>query len=269
MSFTNLESFRDLVIDDTISNSGNNQVYLAHEKMKSEKIILKMSSNPNLLNEYKNMKKISHSNVIKPIEAYSDINQNIYLYSMPFALGGDLFSYYENKFRSYSWLSEEEVRNIMRPLFSAVNCIHQNELVHCDLKPENIYFEDDQENSNILIGDFGSACKISDINNNLIHMTSPYAAPEILQENMKITEKIDCWALGIIMYLLLYLCYPFYQKSSIDNIWWDEERILKGDFFFPTDDRSYEAKDLINHLICVNADERFSAKDALNHKWFQ
>jgi calcium-dependent protein kinase len=147
---------------------------------------------------------------------------------------------------------------------------HKNGIIHRDLKPENIlienYIEKNKELFNIQVIDFGTGEIFKD--NTMLKKqigTPYYIAPEVL--NNKYNEKCDLWSCGVIMFILLCGCPPFYGKS-------DEEifaSVRAGSFSFSHkvwNEISDSAKDLIEKLLEIDIDKRLSAEKALKHKWF-
>lgn len=95
--------------------------------------------------------------------------------------------------------------------------------------------------------------------------TAYYIAPEVLKKDYN--EKCDLWSIGVILYVLLSGTPPFGGKSDKDII----KNVQKGVYDFDEKDWkniSEEAKDLINKLLTYEPSKRISAKDALDHKWF-
>lgn len=96
--------------------------------------------------------------------------------------------------------------------------------------------------------------------------TPYYLAPEILSGSYGI--ECDCWSLGVIMYTMLsgYLPFPGENHAEV------YDKVREGTFNF--DYKEFEsvsdaAKDLINKLLTVNKDERFTCLQALSHIWFE
>ena len=91
-------------------------------------------------------------------------------------------------------------------------------------------------------------------------------APEVL--NKKYDNKCDIWSCGVIMYFLLTRKLPF-KSLDADEI---RENILSGKYDLkspPFDKLSKNCINLIENLLNMNPNKRFSAEKALNHKWFQ
>lgn len=100
-------------------------------------------------------------------------------------------------------------------MLQAINYIHKNGIIHCNLKPSNILVDD---YGNIRICDFKKAIKstntnINDIKKNKSAMTPCYTAPELFSEDGLFTIKSDLWALGCIMYEIAVGQVPFFEES--------------------------------------------------------
>ena len=157
----------------------------------------------------------------------------------------------------------------MYQLFSAIKFVHENNYIHHDIKPENIFFLNKNKKPHAVIADFELAQRRQVLKNDKIMGSVPYLPPEVLtKQETNDGKKIDCWALGIIMYMLLYNTYPFYQKSNSSEKWWNITKIKNADFSFEENLRSKSSEDLIKHLLCKDPKKRFSVEDALNHEWF-
>ena len=92
--------------------------------------------------------------------------------------------------------------------------MHSNNIAHRDLKPENFLLKYPENESSIKMIDFGFSKKIK--NDEQFHQmlgTPLYIAPEIIDRS-KYDFKVDCWALGVIVYILLSGSAPFYGKNT-------------------------------------------------------
>jgi calcium/calmodulin-dependent protein kinase I len=135
-------------------------------------------------------------------------------------------------------------------------------------QPENILFKTNQENSIIKITDFGFSRRFINDSNEKFYTfcgTEGYFAPEILNSNGH-NLKVDCWSLGVILYVMLCGFHPFFQEDKER----ERENILNAKFEFPSpywDSISDNAKDLINKLLVLDIERRLSAKEILEHPW--
>lgn len=133
------------------------------------------------------------------------------------------------------------------------------------MKPENLLYWCPDEDSKIMISDFGLS-KIVDSGIMATACGTPgYVAPEVLAQK-PYGKPIDVWSIGVIAYILLCGYPPFYDEVDANLF----AQILKGDFEFDSpywDEISDSAKDFISHLICVNPDVRYTCKQALQHPW--
>ena len=217
-------------------------------------------------NEIDFLKRLSHPNIVKIYEFY-DIKDNYYLIT-EYCKYGELYKYYKFHF------SEKQICVLFYQIFSGLIYLHENSILHGDLKLENIMvdaIEKDKVSCEpyfyIKIIDFGSAKIFSkQKKENEIIGSTYYIAPEVLKQ--KYNEKCDTWSVGVILYMILTKKAPF-NGNNDDKI---EEKIEKGSYDNKNKELmeySSEVRDLLNKLLEVNAEKRYSAKQALNHIWFK
>ena len=220
----------------------------------------------NVKNEIELLKKLSHPNIVKIYEFY-DIRE-FYFIINEYCKYGDLSKFYKFHF------SEKQICIILYQILSGVLYLHENNIIHRDMKLENImvdHIEKDLSTSEpyffIKIIDFGSSKIYSkEQQENLIIGTSYYIAPEVI--NKKYNEKCDIWSVGVILYMLIAKKPPFNGKNNEDIF----EKITNEDYNKHSTNLlefSEEARDLIGKLLEKNIDKRLSAKEALNHPWFK
>lgn len=235
-------------------------------------------------------------------------NGNIYLI-FELCEGGDLFGriihHYE---RLHQPMTEGHVAFMMSQILSAVAYLHERGIVHRDIKPENILFVDRSSSSAIKIIDYGLAdftTKIRDTARevkvektgllgklaralptiNGKHMipyherkkvmvragTPHYMAPEMI-EHQWYDQKADLFSIGIIFCQLLTGWHPFHIQQV------DDEASVKKKIADPApvefartvfSNVSPEAQDLCKKLLEKDPEKRLSAKQALEHVWFQ
>ena len=125
----------------------------------------------------------------------------------------------------------------------------------------------DEEYFWIKIIDFGTA-KIFEKNRaeRAVIGSSYYIAPEVLKHNYN--EKCDTWSVGVILYMTLVCAAPFDGRTDNDIF----RRIKIGKYNTNNtsfNEHSEEVKDLVSKLLEKDIDKRLSAKEALNHPWFE
>ena len=274
-----------------IKNKNNGQIRAM--KVISIKQLKENYKEEEIQNEIEILKNVIHPNIIKLYEVFND-NDNYYLLN-EFCSEGELCKYLIH----FKKLPEIIVKHIMYEIFTAINYLHINNIIHGDIKLENVMIDsvssdsyqsslekaiasiekradDTIEQSNFLknnfaikLIDFGCS-KIFTMNEKEIIKgkeggTLVYSSPELL--NNIYSSKGDIWSCGVLMYILLSGEIPF-QGATESEI---HDKIIKGRFCFYNryfKDISFEAKDLIKKCFLYNPKERISAKEALNHPFF-
>ncbi|CAN8004830.1 unnamed protein product [Ixodes pacificus] len=102
-----------------------------------------------LENEIKVLRRLKHPNIVQLLETYEDKNK-VYLV-MELVTGGELFDRIVEK-GSYT---EKDASDLIRQILEAVDYMHSQGVVHRDLKPENLLYYCPEEESKIMISDFG------------------------------------------------------------------------------------------------------------------
>lgn len=179
--------------------------------------------------------------------------------------GGDLF----DSISMATKYSEKDASTMVNNLASALNYLHNLEIVHRDVKPENLLVCDHGDgNKSLKLGDFGLATFVTEPLFTVCG-TPTYVAPEILAETGYGTA-VDVWAAGVILYILLCGFPPFSSASNNQEELFDA--ILSDDVEFMSpywDDISEDAKDLLRHMLTKDAHDRFTAGQVTAHAWFK
>ncbi|KAK3811764.1 MAG: putative calmodulin-dependent protein kinase type 1 [Benniella sp.] len=216
-------------------------------------------------NEINVLRRISvgHANILTMADSFETLN-NLYLVT-ELAEGGELFDRICNKGSYY----ERDAANLVRTICSAVAYLHDQGIVHRDLKPENLLFKTPDENSELLIADFGLSRIIDQEKFHLLTTTcgTPgYMAPEIFKKSGH-GKPVDMWAVGVITYFLLCGYTPFDRQNSMDEV----HAILHAEFEFAPVEYwhgvSETAKSFVKGLLTADPDHRMTAVRALQHPW--
>lgn len=150
-------------------------------------------------------------------------------------------------------MPEEECRSIFRQIVSAVAHLHGLGIVHRDIKDENIILD---SQGLLKLIDFGSAAYAKHGPFDVFVGTIDYAAPEVLSGHPYLGKPQDVWALGILLYTIVYKENPFY---NVDEILEGELRIP----FVMSDD----CLDLIKMILNRDVSRRPTIDVIKNHKW--
>ncbi|CAF0779210.1 unnamed protein product [Adineta steineri] len=203
----------------------------------------------------------NHPNIIRLFEDYETADE-IYLV-MELVKGGDLFEYI-TKHRCFN---ESTSALMIKDVSEALLYLHAKNIVHRDVKPENLLVMQKRDGRvTIKLTDFGLALQLTG-SVKTVCGTPTYVAPEILAETGYGIE-VDCWATGIILYILLCGYPPF--KTAERNQEELFQMIQRGKFSYDTEywnTISSSAKSLIDQLLIVDRQKRMRADEILLHPW--
>ncbi|CAG9333554.1 unnamed protein product [Blepharisma stoltei] len=214
------------------------------------------------INEVNVLKELDHPNIIKIYDII--VSTRKYFIIMELSTGGDLNDFILKN----DQLSEQDISKWMYNILSGISYLHSKNVIHMDIKPDNIMFQDDAPDSLLKIIDFGmSIIKSSPNQPRLGNGSIDYKAPEVFDGSH--SAKADVWSCGVLLYWLLSRGnLPFHGKNHGMTI-----NIIKNeDVIFPSDQWNWVtdgAKDLIRKMLTKDPDKRISAKDAFDHKWVQ
>lgn len=218
-------------------------------------------------NEISVLKKISqgHPNIVTLWDYFETAN-NLYLVT-DLALGGELF----DRICAKQYFHERDAAKLVETTVSAVAYLHDNGIVHRDLKPENLLFRSKEDDSDLLIADFGLSKIIDDSTFSTLNTTcgTPgYMAPEIFKKQGH-GKPVDMWAIGVITYFLLCGYTPFDRDNQNEEI----QAICTADYAFEPEEYwqevSESARDFIRRCLTIDKSSRMTAHEALSHPWLQ
>ena len=225
-------SLKILPKDNLINLSNINNIKIYYEN--NRKILIDSSYINRILNTYENEDNFFLIREIAPLTLKTKISNS----KLPFQL--------------------KDVKNIMFQLLKCVKYLHLNNIIHGNIKPENILIFD---KNLIKLEDFSHFLYFQ--RNNSINDVL-FISPEIIEKIPN--EKCDEWSLGVLMYYLLCGKYPFngISKEEISN------NILNNNFEQGEEFKklSFDSQELINKLLTHNPKFRINAEEALIHKFF-
>ncbi|XP_041916707.1 serine/threonine-protein kinase 33 isoform X1 [Alosa sapidissima] len=214
------------------------------------------------------LKRVNHEHIIH-LEEVFETPKRMYLVT-ELCEGGELKELLQKRQR----FKEEDARHIISSLAQAIVYLHKKDIVHRDLKLENILVKsyhhgDDNNTVNIKVTDFGLSVQKGGVGSeNMLQATcgTPiYMAPEVINGH-EYSQQCDVWSIGVIMYLLLSGEPPF--MSSLEERLF--ELIKKGELTFSTpvwDSISDAAKKVVCCLLKVDPAHRITANELLDNPW--
>ncbi|KAG1449222.1 hypothetical protein G6F56_008708 [Rhizopus delemar] len=181
---------------------------------------------------------------------------------MEYGKNGDLFE----SVASYQF-KEYEIKVIFDQLAHAIAFLHDQNIVHRDIKLENVVIFD-REKLIVKLCDFGLSTFMKPgilLETNC--GTIMYAAPELVDRPKGYGKEVDVWSLGVLLFTALVAFTPFSQQSETDEHKKETIRqIKKGDFNFNSHvwkAISEDAKDLIKKMMTVDKSKRYTIKQVI------
>lgn len=184
---------------------------------------------------------------------------------LEYCAGGDLARFIRKRGR----VREVTARSFMQQLGAGVQVLHSNNLIHMDLKPENLLLSSDDNTAILKISDFGLARKIEPGQYLDTVCGSPlYMAPEVLQFQ-KYDRKADLWSMGAILFELVTGEPPFHGSNHV-QILQDIKRCSSLQFPEPIAAELHpDCLDLCQQLLCSNPVNRLIFDNFFDHKFLR
>src|SRR5210317_1918797 len=268
----------DFIIKKDLMRGRKSIVYLATHKGTGIDVVLKKCIIENayertlIEKEIRIHKNLKHPRIISFHGHFFDPDDNDIVYIvLEYAKGGDLFGMMSDKIPEC-----EFIEIILKPIVRALHYLHSRNIVHCDIKMENIFLTSYKDGAKL--GDFGFAADDTYLKNQRMG-TTEYLAPEILLCDREIVRDaihnnknlydtpVDCWAIGVLLYEGLFGHVPWKHENGetlrqfllkiVDNPIEMDVLIQKG--------ASEEAARFINACLQLHPGDRMTAKDMLLH----
>ncbi|XP_061165702.1 testis-specific serine/threonine-protein kinase 1-like [Saccostrea echinata] len=201
---------------------------------------------------------LEHPHIVQCFELL-EFHNKVYII-MEYAGHGDLLEFIKLR----GAIEEDKAKLMFRQVCSAVDYLHQNNIVHRDMKCENLLLDG---LNNIKVSDFGFCRKIEpgDICKTFCG-SAAYAAPEILQGIPYHAPFHDLWSMGVILYIMVCASMPF-DDSNIKKM--VREQLERKVGFSKSKKLTAECKDLIHRILEVNVKRRATIATVMDHPWMQ
>lgn len=204
----------------------------------------------------KEMMKHTHPNVVSYYDIIDEIN-TLYIV-MEYCDGGDLSSLFIKIPLKY-----EYVKYYFSQIVNALKFLTEHNIIHRDIKPKNILLTDDKKI--IKLCDFGFAKHHDGMTRITTMCGSPlYMAPEIYK-HMSYTRTVDIWALGLILYEMLYGYHPLSKYNDPLKL---ANSVTTDDIFIPLEmNINNNCIDLLKQMLTRNSSKRIDFENLFQHPW--
>ncbi|KAF2750620.1 hypothetical protein M011DRAFT_483560 [Sporormia fimetaria CBS 119925] len=242
-----------------------------HNAVVALKIVRSTMDSPKLLQKFTSEiqlhSKISHPSIVEMYRAFS-FGSSTYVV-LEICPNGSL----ADAIKKRKYFTMPEIRRFMIQTCGAVKYLHQRGIVHRDLKTGNLFLDRDM---NVKCGDFGLAALVLSpgdygaIRRTTMCGTPNYLAPEVLEKTGKgHDEKVDLWAIGIMMYTLAVGRAPFHAAKREDIY----RKLKAREYSWPDlakfpNEITDELRDIVS-LLLVHEDERPTPDEIVNHPFFR
>ena len=199
---------------------------------------------------------LDHPNIVRFIHV-KETQTRIFLV-MELIYGGNL-----NQFIQSNKLSDLQVSQIMSGVLRAVDYMHSKNVIHRDIKPQNILIGSKKNLTQVKLADFGLSAEFDHGVQNENCGTLWYMAPEQAGK-MFYSKSVDLWSCGILMFILLNNRHPFGSSKDSKSVYLKK---LKNPKLKIPESMAPTARSLFLKLVEMVPIQRYTAAQALNHPW--
>ncbi|XP_038219804.1 serine/threonine-protein kinase SIK3 [Zerene cesonia] len=202
------------------------------------------------------MKRLRHPHIVRLYQVMESTH-TLYLVT-EYAPNGEIFDHLVTRGR----MPESEAARAFAQMVAAVGYCHANDVVHRDLKAENLLLDRDM---NIKLADFGFSNKYTKGSPLSTWCGSPpYAAPELFEGRQYDGPKADIWSLGVVLYVLVCGALPF-DGGTLSEL---RSVVVSGKFRIPYF-MSQDCEHLIRHMLVVEPERRYTLQAVAKHHWLR
>ncbi|KAK4468369.1 hypothetical protein MN116_008161 [Schistosoma mekongi] len=204
---------------------------------------------------------IDHKNLVRLKEVF-ETPLSLHLV-VELACGEELF----HRLTKVPVYTEKTVLHYFRQIVDGIKYLHEYEIVHRNLKPENVLLSTRDNDAIVKITDYcPQLFTTEDLDMELVCYTTTFCAPELLISR-RYDKSIDLWALGILLYIMLYGDSPYKSKTGSDLY----RAILHNDIDFESAQWkliTFNAQDVVKRLLITDPKLRIITPYLINHSWF-
>lgn len=166
--------------------------------------------------EFEILERLRHPNVVRSVEMFKNELKAQVFQVMECVEGSEILDEIAND-GSYE---EKDACRLFKQVLEGIQYLHEKRVVHRDIKPSNILITNDKQRA--FIADFNVA-KYTEGEGEMELWTKSagtiaFVAPERLRDNMAYSEKVDMWAAGIVLHMLLTGEHPFELCSNTTKL---------------------------------------------------
>lgn len=214
------------------------------------------------------LKKLGHPCISGYIGHQTEERMKITKIYLDYYAGGtlkDIINKYEKKKENNImdiYIPESKIRHWLGQIVFGLHYLHQNDVVHRDIKPQNIMLDEEQ---NVKIIDFGTARILQHTKPTNSRGTHEYESPELIELNIA-GKSGDIWSLGTTIYELCMLTTPF-RGGTEYNV---NNRIVDPNIKAPLINSPHYSKDLIelvDSMLQKPREKRITTEKLLNTKY--
>ncbi|KAI8123481.1 Serine/threonine-protein kinase polo [Lucilia cuprina] len=229
-----------------------NDVYAG--KIVSKKLMMKHNQKEKMTQEITIHRSLNHANIVK-FHGFFEDSANIYIV-LELCKKRSMMELHKRR----KTITEYECRYYIYQIIQGVKYLHDNRIIHRDLKLGNLFLND---MLHVKIGDFGLATRIEyeGERKKTLCGTPNYIAPEILTKKGH-SYEVDIWSIGCVMYTLLVGQPPFETKTLKDTY----SKIKKCDYRVPSYLRK-SAADMVIAMLQSNPENRPTIGDLLHFEF--
>ncbi|CAD8075849.1 unnamed protein product [Paramecium primaurelia] len=221
-----------------------------------------------LENEIGILHSLNNEAIVKIYEVFR-IEENQYGLIIEFVDGICLATLIEQLKKNQNQLKEEDIKILLKEILKALNFIHQEQVIHRDIKPQNIMISQSSF-KNVKIIDFGLSIKNSQQYNRC--GTPGYMAPEIVnmkkEDQKPWTSLCDIFSLGVVFYKILSKGINCFQGQTSDQIVANNKKCQIDWSNVQQFNYSDNCISLLKAMLAKDPEERISADQALQHPFF-